>query len=104
MAGDVQSNPFNLAKIERLTVHEKMIELRPVPLEIGTGVEQLAENLLHTNYTLADTQLSSQPFLQIGGGGDVIRMRVGLKDPDYLKIVLTDIFEDEIGGTVGGSS
>jgi hypothetical protein len=50
-------------------------------LELGPGVENLAEDVLNDADVLADAERAAEPFLDVGRSREVVRVDVGLQDP-----------------------
>ena len=73
-----------------------MVEIRAVALEVRTGIEKLAECLLHGDDMFADSDFSAELLLQIGCGREVIGMRVGFQMPIDRQALLPDIGEHRI--------
>ena len=67
-----------------------MIELAAVTLEFGSGVEDLAEDVLDDADLLADAERTAEPFLDVGRCREVVRVDVGLENPLDLKPLLPD--------------
>ena len=77
----MQHRDIEIADAETVAIFPKAIKVRAVALEVGTGIEQLAECLLHDDDVLADGDLSADLLLQIGRGREVIGVGVGLQMP-----------------------
>lgn len=53
----------------------------PSRVEIGPGIEQRAEDLLHRGDMRADCHVAAQIFLQVGGRREVVGMNVCFENP-----------------------
>jgi hypothetical protein len=58
-----------------------MVELAAVALELGSGVEHLAEDVLDDTDVPADGERAAEPVLDVGRGREVVRVGVGLENP-----------------------
>ena len=76
---------------ECVAVVEQPVELAAVALELGAGIEDLAEHVLHDGDVLADAELAAELLLDIGRGRKMIGMDVGLENPIKLEIVSADM-------------
>ena len=102
VAGNVKRDTFQLAEAEGFAIVEQLVELRPVTLEIGPGIEQLAEHFLHANDLAPDGELAAELGLQIGRRRNVVGMRMRLDQPDHFQIIGSDVFDNPIGGAIRG--
>ena len=95
----------NAPMAKYFAVGEQVIELAAIVRESRAGVEQLAEHVLHARHLLADRNLSAEPFLQVGRGGQMVGMHVGLEKPLDLRAKLMDASDEPVGcrraGTAG---
>ena len=92
----MERDAFEFADPEGFTIVEQVIELRPVALELGASVEQLAEDILHLDDVAADGELAAELFLQIGRCGNMVGMGVGFDQPGYCQIVFANIFDNQV--------
>ena len=90
MARCVQGDHVEFADRKALAVKEQVIELAAVTLEFGSGVEDLAEDVLDDADLLADAERTAEPFLDVGRCREVVRVDVGLENPLDLKPLLPD--------------
>ena len=58
-----------------------MVELAAVALELGSGIEHLAEDVLDDADVLADGERAAEPVLDVGRDRKVVRVDVGLDNP-----------------------
>lgn len=79
VARRVQGAALQRADGKQLAIGKQMVELAAVARHVVASVEQLAEYLLHRDDMLADADLATQHFLQIGRGGQMIRMHMGFQ-------------------------
>ena len=61
---------------EGLAIGKEAVELAAVGRECRSGVEQPAEDRLYLGDLLADAGPASEPFLQVGGGREMVGMGV----------------------------
>ena len=80
-----------------ITVVEQQIELAAVTLEIRTCIEDFAERVLDDGDLLADTELAAKLLLDIGRGGKMIGVDVGLENPIKGEIVSADMIDKNVG-------
>jgi hypothetical protein len=76
------------ADLVGVAVLEQGVELRAVALELGAFVEDLAEGVLHDHDLVADADLAAELLLDVGRGGQVVGMDMGLDDPLQLQAVV----------------
>ena len=67
-----------------------MVELAAAALELGSGVEHLAEDVLDDTDVPADGERAAEPVLDVGRCREVVRVEVGLENPLDLQPLLTD--------------
>ena len=79
MAGDVHDLNIERADIEMLAVAKQPVEIRAVGLQIVER-EDRSKIFLHLDDMLADADRRASCRLDGDGGGEVIRMRMGLQD------------------------
>ncbi|MNN46155.1 hypothetical protein D3C81_1605240 [compost metagenome] len=79
-----------------------MIELTPVAGHIASGVEQLAEHLLHRRDVAAYPYFSTELFFQVGCCREVVRVNVSLEDPGDPRIELVHPRNQLVGRRCGG--
>ncbi len=84
--------------LDGITVNEQLVELRAVTLEFAAFVEDFAKHALHNCDVRADTDFSTNLFLNVGGCRKVIRMDVGFQNPLHLQIVGAYIGDNLISG------
>jgi hypothetical protein len=68
MAGCVQGDRVEVANLEVFAIEEQMVEVAAVALELRPGIKDLAENILHNQHVLTDTEYAAESFLEIGRG------------------------------------
>ena len=68
VAGRVQRDRVERADREALAVGEQMVELAAVTLELGPGIEDLAEDVLNDTDVLANSEHAAEPFLDVRRG------------------------------------
>jgi hypothetical protein len=94
------------AERELVAVAEQPVELAAVALELGAGVEHLAEGLLHHDDVVADAELAAEFLLHIGRRRQVIGMHMGLEHPFAHQTPVAHIGDDLVGrggrGAPGG--
>ena len=98
MARRVQHVTAQLADVETVAFDEKLVELRPVALELGAFVEDLAERVLHHGDTVADPDLAADLFLDIGRGREVVGMHMAFQKPLNIIPFFLHEGDDRIGG------
>ena len=91
----------HLADRVGVAVVEQPVELRAVALELGALVEDLAEGVLHDGDVAADAELAAQLLLDVGRGGQVVGMDMGLDQPLDREAVRLDEGDDLVGVVVG---
>jgi len=96
MAWHMQYRHFQIADLKALAVGKQLVEIRSVAWELVTKIEQLSECLLHSDDVLSDRDLPSQLLLQIGRGGEMIRMGVGFQLPVNVQLMLLDVCNDSV--------
>ncbi len=104
MAGGVQHPRLEVADGEGVALLEEAVELAAVAGELGAGVEGLAEDVLHHGDVGADAGLAAQRLVQVGRGGEVVGVDVGLEDPLHLEAVVADEGDDRVGGAHVGAT
>src|SRR5882724_8596286 len=80
-----------------------MVELAAVALELGAGIEDLAESILHDGDLLADADSASQSLLDVGGSRKMIGMDVGFEYPFELQPVLRHVVDERVGRVSAGA-
>ncbi len=98
MPGDVERNGRNVADGEAVSVSEQAVELGAVAAELGSFVEYLAEHLLNDGNAGTDSQRPAKLFLQIGRGGQMVRVRVRFEQPVDRQRLPLDESDDVVGG------
>ena len=58
----VQSDRVEVADSEALKIDEQIVELAAIALELGPGIENLAEDVLNDADVLADAERATEPF------------------------------------------
>ena len=81
MARRVENAGLNVSDRKFVSVLEQAIELRTVPLELRSFVENFTELLLNDGDAVADADFAAQLFLNIRRGGKVVRVDMAFKDP-----------------------
>jgi hypothetical protein len=87
-----------------LLVHHSNSSIRKIPGEGGAFVEDLAEHILDGEDIAADRELAPEPFLKIGGGGEMVGMGMGLEQPFHPEPLFHYIGDDCIGAFAGSAS
>ncbi|MCY1236929.1 hypothetical protein D9M72_496050 [compost metagenome] len=64
MSRYMQDRCLEIANLEPVTILEELIELAAVPLELGAGIEDLAEDLLHPDNLAANRERAPEFGLQ----------------------------------------
>ena len=77
----MQGDHVEFADRKALAVKEQVIELAAVTLEFGSGVEDLAEDVLDDTDLLADAERTAELFLDVRRCREVVRVDVGLENP-----------------------
>ena len=99
VAGHGQHAEPERARHEGLAVAPQPVELRAVAAEVLAGVEDLTERLLHLDDARADADAAAELPLEVGRGGQVVRMRVRLEDPFDAQRASPHEADDGIGGS-----
>ena len=97
MARRVHHISRNRPEREFLLVPEELVELAAVALELGPGIDHLAEGLLDDGDALADRELAADLRLDVGSGRQVVGMDMGLEQPLAGEPVLADMGDDLVG-------
>ena len=85
-----------LTDSESFAVFEKFVELRAVCSEFGLEVEDVFEDSLHCGDLLTNSNLASEPLLQIRRCSQMVGMRVRFENPLNDESVRGDIVDDYI--------
>ena len=81
--------------MEGVAIFEEKVELRSVTREvIGSFIEYPGEDRLHGLDLCADGNFPAEMFLQIGGGGQMVGMRVRFQQPVDRQAIVFDIGDD----------
>ena len=100
MAGRVHHAPLEGADSESFAVREELVPLRSVGAKVGQVVDVPPE-LLHVPHMLADRGRRAELLLQVMGGGEMVRMRMGVEDPVDAQPPIPDEIEHPVGESGG---
>lgn len=100
MTGNMQRDGLQAADVEAFTVLEEMIELPPIAGEIGAGIEQFSEGVLHPDDVFADRQLAAEGGLKVGRRRQMVGVDMSLQLPDDFKALGPDVGDHRIGRTL----
>ena len=73
----MQGDRVESADREALAIDKQMVELATVVLELGPGIEDLAEDVLNDADILADAELAAEPFLDVGRSREMVCVERG---------------------------
>ena len=103
MPRGVNGPRLNIADLVGVTIGKQVIELAAVSGELGAGVEDLAEGVLHGTDVFTDRQLAADLFLNPGCRGKMIRMDMGFQQPFHGERFLFDVGHDLAGTVMAGA-
>lgn len=95
---------LEVADGEAAVVFEQHVELAAVAGKTLAFVEQLAEHLLHHGDLVADRHPGAELCLEVGRGGQVIGVHVGLEDPVDLGVQFAHPGNQFVGGLGAGAA
>jgi hypothetical protein len=104
MAGRVHREAGHSADLVGVAVVEQPVELRAVALELGAFVEDLAEGVLHHGDVAPDADLAAQLPLDIGRGGQVVGVDMGLDQPFQRQAPVADMGDQLVGMVIGDAA